>query len=648
MRNYRHRGRGIACAGRILALVLAITTLAEPASAHLIEEAVELPVEVTDVRGRTFRQPIKVIIYRDDRRTNSPFLILNHGRSSDATKRQAVKAAQFGANARYLVGQGFTVLFLVRVGYGATGGPNVENSGPCDAKVYRPVYEAAAKQTRAAIEYAKSLPYVDPARGLVVGQSFGGATAITLAAKNIPGILAAVNFAGGGGGRPDTHPEQPCRPDRMAELFASYGATARIPTLWLYSENDKYWGPTLPRSWLETFAEQGGQGQFVQLPPYKSDGHPIFTGNPEAWKPAFEEFLAACCKGAFAAERPAKLSATGGTPADYTSVLTAWAEKHKVKRAIIVVRRDDRVVHQGAVGGADPAAPVLLASLSKAITGACIATLVHDGRVGFDWPLSRALAKFFKENGRPADERVERATIGQLLTHRAGFSSAVDGEDESTGAVLKAYLESHSPRERPTPKYLSMVFEARLRRDPGDAFAYSNAGYLALGAVIEEATGQRYEDFCREAVLKPVGAKAALDPTWRVLWSFGGWRMAGADYLAFLDSLDPARATFDATTRGWMLDPNGKTYGNAARLAWYSLGLRMRDEGRGLEYWHTGTFRRRLPPDAQGPLSIETSNLAVHIADGTSWFMHSTPLVLGGARAELDRELLKVHRALAK
>jgi CubicO group peptidase (beta-lactamase class C family) len=159
--------------------------------------------------------------------------------------------------------------------------------------------------------------------------------------------------------------------------------------------------------------------------------------------------------------------------------------------AVIVVRRDGRIVHQGAVGGADPAAPVLLASLSKAITGACIATLVRDGKAGFDWPLSRALAKFFKANGRPANERVERATIGQLLTHRAGFSSAVDGEDEPTGAVLKAYLENHSSRDRPTPKYLSMVLEKSLRRDPGETFAYSNASYLALGAVIEEATGTK-------------------------------------------------------------------------------------------------------------------------------------------------------------
>ena len=40
----------------------------------------------------------------------------------------------------------------------------------------------------------------------------------------------------------------------------------------------------------------------------------------------------------------------------------------------------------------------------------CIATLVRDGKTGFDWPLSRALANFFKVNGHPADARIGRVT----------------------------------------------------------------------------------------------------------------------------------------------------------------------------------------------------------------------------------------------
>ena len=75
-----------------------------------------------------------------------------------------------------------------------------------DAKAYSLAYAATAKETMAVIEYAKSLPYVHPSRGLVMVSRSGGATAITLAAKDSPGVLTALNFAGGGGGRPDTHP----------------------------------------------------------------------------------------------------------------------------------------------------------------------------------------------------------------------------------------------------------------------------------------------------------------------------------------------------------------------------------------------------------------------------------------------------------
>ena len=35
----------------------------------------------------------------------------------------------------------------------------------------------------------------------------------------------------------------------------------------------------------------GGQATFVQLPPYRNDGHASFTGNRAAWTAAFEDFL---------------------------------------------------------------------------------------------------------------------------------------------------------------------------------------------------------------------------------------------------------------------------------------------------------------------------------------------------------------------
>jgi len=265
------------------------------ANAQIVQDAVELPVEVADAYGRTVHHSIRVAIFRDEARGRAPFLILNHGRAARASQRAEMKIEAYFQNARYFVSRGFAVFVPTRVGYGATGGPDVEDSGPCRGKNYPPVYEAAARESIAVIAYAKARPYVDPNRGVVAGQSFGGTTAITLAAKNIPAVMAAVNFAGGGGGNPETHPQSPCRADLLGALFASYGATAKTPTLWFYSENDQFWGPTLPHAWFKGFVDRGGNGKFVQLPPYKENGHPIFTGNPAAWKGSFEGFLASCC-----------------------------------------------------------------------------------------------------------------------------------------------------------------------------------------------------------------------------------------------------------------------------------------------------------------------------------------------------------------
>lgn len=270
---------------------LALAAMAAPVQARVVEQTITLPAEVRDIRGRQHSHPFQVTIYRDiAQKTRQPFMILNHGRAGTAEVRAKTAIGPYGANARYFASRGFVVFLPIRIGYGVTGGPDVEDSGSCNGKVYPPVYEAAAQQSLVAISYAKAQSYVDPQRGLAVGQSFGGTTALTLAAKAVPGVLGAVNFAGGGGGNPIDKPEVPCRTDLLRDLFVGYGKTARIPTLWVYSQNDRYWGPKLPREWFDGFVAAGGKGRFMQLPPYKQDGHPSFTGQPAAWRPGFETF----------------------------------------------------------------------------------------------------------------------------------------------------------------------------------------------------------------------------------------------------------------------------------------------------------------------------------------------------------------------
>jgi dienelactone hydrolase len=276
---------------RGLVVLLALVACALPARAVLQEEVIELAATVADHTGRSITRPFKVTVFRDDAVAKAPFLVLNHGRPARPDDFKTMGRQRYGDNSRYFVQKGFVVFVPTRIGYGVTGGEDVEYSGSCNARNYPPAYEAAAQQTLTILEHLRTLAYVDAQRGLLVGQSYGGATTITLAAKNPPGVIAGVNFAGGGGGNPKNRPGDPCRPDLLRKLFADYGATAKVPTLWLYSENDKYFGKEYPQAWFKAFVATGGKGEFVQLPAHGEDGHASFTRNPDAWKPAFEDFL---------------------------------------------------------------------------------------------------------------------------------------------------------------------------------------------------------------------------------------------------------------------------------------------------------------------------------------------------------------------
>jgi len=278
-----------------IALCSVLALFAADGFAKDVEEVVDVPVSVKNMYGREFAQSVKVTVFRDDQRDKSPFLLLNHGRPAQSADFVKMGRQRYTESSRYFVSKGFAVFVPTRLGYGETGGEDVEYSGTCTQKNYPPAYEAAAQQGIKVIEYARAQPYVDANRGLVVGQSMGGAAAIALAAKNPPGVVAAVNFAGGGGGDPVGRAGNPCRADLMERLFASYGSAARMPTLWLYSENDKYWGKDIPHEWFSAFQRKGGAGEFLQLPPLPpslgQDGHLTFTRNAEAWRPAFEDFL---------------------------------------------------------------------------------------------------------------------------------------------------------------------------------------------------------------------------------------------------------------------------------------------------------------------------------------------------------------------
>jgi dienelactone hydrolase len=277
------------CARRAAAF-LVLFSIAPEASAEIVEKVVKLPVRVS-IDGEVVTREITLTVVRDDARKKSAFMILNHGRAPSAEGRARYGRAVFRDQARYFVQQGFAVFLPTRIGYGVSGGPDVESSGACNAKNYAGALAPAVAQVAAAVNYAHTQDYVDGARGVVLGASVGGFTTIAASAASLRGVKAAVNFAGGAGGDPEKRTGAPCQPERIGATFGAYGARGGVPTLWLYAPNDRYWGASYPKQWFAQFVARGGKGQFVALPPSGDDGHVAFTRDMESWKPSVAAFL---------------------------------------------------------------------------------------------------------------------------------------------------------------------------------------------------------------------------------------------------------------------------------------------------------------------------------------------------------------------
>jgi len=79
----------------------------------------------------------------------------------------------------------------------------------------------------------------------------------------------------------------------MAQAFGIYAKTTRIPSLWFYTGNDSYFSPTTAGSAYEQYRNSGGQARLIALPPFKKDGHGLFSDfeGRSLWVGDVEKFL---------------------------------------------------------------------------------------------------------------------------------------------------------------------------------------------------------------------------------------------------------------------------------------------------------------------------------------------------------------------
>lgn len=278
-------------------LLASITVFYTQAQAEIIEESLHIPVTIS-YKNSVIKQTVFTTVVRDNQlKHQQPVVLIAHGRPTTVEDRERVGQVKYPGNALWLAQQGFVVVVPTRIGYGITGGVDVDYSGECNNKSTLHALPFGAQQYQQIIRIIQKSAYVNRHKTVLIGESFGAMIALDMAnleskadAKNKLGIIGVVNMSGGDGGD-YSHLEQPCEPQKLEQSFAQLGKNNLIQTRWMYSQNDRFWGATYPKLWFDAYIKSGGRGDFIALPADKNNGHFIFNRNVLAWHPAMLDFF---------------------------------------------------------------------------------------------------------------------------------------------------------------------------------------------------------------------------------------------------------------------------------------------------------------------------------------------------------------------
>jgi CubicO group peptidase (beta-lactamase class C family) len=137
-----------------------------------------------------------------------------------------------------------------------------------------------------------------------------------------------------------------------------------------------------------------------------------------------------------------------------------------------------------------PDALFQIGSITKVWTATAIMQLADEGRLHLDTPVAEVLPGF-----RLADPAVAaRVTVRHLLTHTSGIDGDVFTDTGRGDDCLQ--------------RYVGLLAEQTQNHPLGATWSYCNAGYTVLGRILEEITGQTWDEVIKQRLITPLGLAA--------------------------------------------------------------------------------------------------------------------------------------------
>ena len=322
----------------------------------------------------------------------------------------------------------------------------------------------------------------------------------------------------------------------------------------------------------------------------------------------------------------------------FSELIPDLMEKWEVPGGAIAIVKDGRLVLAEGYGLADVEneEPVLadslfrIASISKPITAVAVLQLVEAGQLDLDDRAFQLLDQFQAPEGNATDSRMHDITVRHLLQHSGGWNR--NRSFDPMFIARRVESELGVPKPVSCEDVIRFMLGQPMDFDPGTQYAYSNFGYCLLGRIIEEVTGQPYEEYVKSHVLEYVGitlmhiggtlAEDRADGevhyygypgeslAWSVLpgmpdrvpWSYGGfhlrtldalggWVASPIDLVRFVTSLDGSRPplVLDPETVDVMTSPPDPRLRPELPIH-YGMGWSIRPVRDDANWWHSGSL----------------------------------------------------------
>src|SRR5713101_2396752 len=203
--------------------------------------------------------------------------------------------------------------------------------------------------------------------------------------------------------------------------------------------------------------------------------------------------------------------------------MQAYVDSNEIGGAVGLVLRDGKVVYQHAVGWSDkesgrrmtPNALFRIASQTKAVTTVAVLSLVEEGKLALDDPVSHWIPAFahttvaVKSDTGPAIVPAKRAiTIRDLLTHTSGISTGLDPLIARAYAAKGLGSEAgfwwyFADKDEPICTTVERLATLPFSAQPGERWIYGYSLDVAA-CVAERASGLPLDQVIRERITGPL------------------------------------------------------------------------------------------------------------------------------------------------